>query len=117
MLPRHKTLTWGDVMKLSMGMVEGLFFTLFSTFSIEALVIYALTDEDGREIGNFLSKFVSVMLMNAAILFVIVIYEYIIKPAICRRSTTSEEEPSSSPVTNPNPDAFSFADQTNSIGL
>ena len=117
MMPSDRTLTWGDVMKLNMGRIEGLQFSLFSTFSIEALVVYALTDEEGKQISNFLQGLISVMALNYVLLILIIIYEYIIKPAICRRSTTSEEEPSSSPVTNPNSDAFSFPDQTNSIGL
>jgi len=118
LLPSHRTMTWGDVMKLNMGgMVEGLQFTLFSTFSIEALLVYALTDNKGTELSDFLLGLITIMFYNWSLLMLIFSYEYVLKPAICRRSTTSEEEPSSSPVTNPNSDAFSFADQTNSIGL
>mmetsp|Transcript_6672 Transcript_6672/g.12050 ORF Transcript_6672/g.12050 Transcript_6672/m.12050 type:complete len:405 (+) Transcript_6672:214-1428(+) len=117
LLPSDRTMTWSNVMNLNMGRIEGLQFILFSTFSILALVMYALTDEDGTELSDFLLGLIKFMLLNFTILLLIVLYEYIIKPAICRRSTTSEEEPSSSPVTNPNSDAFSFADQTNSIGL
>ncbi|GMH87010.1 hypothetical protein TrST_g1503 [Triparma strigata] len=117
MMPSHRTLTWGDVMKLDMGRIEGLQFTLFCTLSIEALVMYAVTNEEGTELGDFLQGLMNVMSLNFVILGLFVVYEYIIKPAICRRSTTSEEESSEDPVTNPNSDAFSFGDHSNSIGL
>ena len=38
MLPSDRTLTWDNVMNLDMGMIEGLQFLLFSTFSIEVRV-------------------------------------------------------------------------------
>ena len=74
-------------MNLNMGMIEGLQFTLFSTFSILALVVYALTNEEGTEVGDFLQGLIQVMQMNYFFLLIIVIYEYVIKPAICRPTT------------------------------
>ncbi|GMH83539.1 hypothetical protein TrVE_jg5572 [Triparma verrucosa] len=117
LLPSDRTMTWSNVMNLNMGRIEGLQFILFSTFSILALVVYALTNEDGTELSDFLQGLINVMLYNFLILLLIVAYQYIIKPAICRRSTTSEEESSDDPVTNPSSDAFSFRDHSNSVGL
>ncbi|GMH54829.1 hypothetical protein TL16_g11384 [Triparma laevis f. inornata] len=89
LLPSHRTLTWGDVMKLDMGMIEGLQFALFSTLSIEALVLYALIDEDGTQISDFLQGFINVMSLNSFILGFIVVYEHIIKPTLFRPTTRS----------------------------
>ena len=101
-------------MKLNMGRIEGLQFALFSTFSIEALVMYALSDEDGSKLSDFLQGLIQVMEMNYIILGLFVLYEYIIKPAIFRPTTPSEEESSS--VTSPNSDeAFSFDSSGNTI--
>ena len=115
LLPSDRTLTWSKVMKLDMVRIEGLQFTLFSTFSILALILYALTDEDGTELSDFLQGLINIMNLNVTILFLIVIYEYIIKPAICRPTTTSEEESSS--VTSPNSDAFSFESNGSPINV
>ena len=112
LLSSDRTMTWGDVMKLDMGRIEGLQFILFSTFSIEALVVYALTNEEGTELGDFLQGLINVMFYNFAILLIIVIYEYVIKPAICRPSTRSH---ASSSVTSPDSDAFSFESSGNTI--
>ena len=73
LLPSHRTLTWSDVMILNMGRIELLQFTLFSTFSIEALVLYALSDEDGTELSDFLQGLITVMFWNFTILILIVI--------------------------------------------
>ncbi|GMH67997.1 hypothetical protein TrST_g4198 [Triparma strigata] len=89
MLPSHRTLTWGDVMELNMDKIEGLQFILFSTFSIEALVLYALTNEEGTQLSNFLLRLIYVTVLNFAILFLIVAFEYVIKPAIFRLTTRS----------------------------
>ncbi|GMI02631.1 hypothetical protein TrVE_jg13808 [Triparma verrucosa] len=117
LLTSNRTLTWGDVMTLDMGRIEGLQFALFSMLSIEALVVYALTDKEGTELSGFLSGLINAMILNFNILFFIVINEYVFKPIICKRSTTSEEESSDSPVTNPSSDAFSYRDHSNSVGL
>eukprot|EP00519_Triparma_laevis_P013771 CAMPEP_0182496570 /NCGR_PEP_ID=MMETSP1321-20130603/5194_1 /TAXON_ID=91990 /ORGANISM="Bolidomonas sp., Strain RCC1657" /LENGTH=159 /DNA_ID=CAMNT_0024700219 /DNA_START=289 /DNA_END=768 /DNA_ORIENTATION=- len=89
LLPSDRTLTWSDVMNLDMGRIEGLQFTLFSTLSIEALVVYALSDEEGTKLGYFLQGLINAMLLNAALLSLIVAYEYVIKPAIFRPLTRS----------------------------
>ncbi|GMI04924.1 hypothetical protein TrVE_jg12139 [Triparma verrucosa] len=101
LLPSDRTLTWSDVMKLDMGRIEGLQFTLFSTFSTLALVVYALTNEEGTELSDFLLGLTNVMALNLAILSLIVGYEYVLKPAICRPITRSN---TSSSVTSQ--DAF-----------
>mmetsp|Transcript_6681 Transcript_6681/g.12059 ORF Transcript_6681/g.12059 Transcript_6681/m.12059 type:complete len:402 (+) Transcript_6681:214-1419(+) len=87
LLPSDRTMTWSNVMNLNMGRIEGLQFILFSTFSILALVMYALTDEDGTELSDFLLGLIKFMLLNFTILLLIVLYEYVIKPAICRPTT------------------------------
>ncbi|GMH99129.1 hypothetical protein TrVE_jg1626 [Triparma verrucosa] len=112
LLPSDRTMTWSDVMKLNMGRIEGLQFILFSTSSILALVLNALTDEEGKEISDFLLGLINVMLLNIAILGSIVLYEYILKPAICRPSTRPQASPS---VTSPNSDTFSFESSGNTI--
>ncbi|GMH98279.1 hypothetical protein TrST_g982 [Triparma strigata] len=89
LLPSDRTPTWGDVMNLNMGRIEGLQFILFSTFSILALVVYALTNKEGTELSEFLQGLINVMGVNGVILLVIVGYEYIIKPAIFRPTTRS----------------------------
>ena len=116
LLPTDRVLTWGDVMKLRMGMVEGLQFTLFSALSLEALLMFALTDDDGAEInykdGDLLSTLFIIMQCNFFILVFIVIYQYVLKPLICRPSTRPH---ASSSVTSTNSDAFSFDSNNSTI--
>ncbi|GMI02595.1 hypothetical protein TrVE_jg13793 [Triparma verrucosa] len=114
LLPSDRTLSWGDVMKLDMGRIEGLRFTLFSMLSIEALVMYAMTDEDGTEVSEFLNGLITVMLLNGAILSLFVAYEYVLKPAIFRPTTRPH---ASASVTSPNSDAFSFESSGNTINV
>ena len=99
-------------MNLNMGRIELLQFTLFSTSSILALVVYALTDEEGTELGDFLHGLINVISVNYAILAFIVLYEYVIKPAICRPTTRPQASLS---VTSPNSDTFSFESSGNTI--
>ena len=66
-------------MKLNMGRIEGLKFTLFSTFSIEALVMYALTDEEGTELSGVVNGLIFLTMMNFALLGLLVLYEHVIK--------------------------------------
>ena len=49
--------------------------------------MYALTDEDGTKTGNVLEGLITVMNLNGAILVLIVLYEYVLKPAIFRPTT------------------------------
>ncbi|GMH57721.1 hypothetical protein TL16_g02450 [Triparma laevis f. inornata] len=103
LLPSDRTLTWSEVMKLNLGSrIEGLQFTLFCTLSMEALVIYSLTDDKGGEVNDFLQGLIGIMFYNFCILGLIVVYEYVIKPAICKPSTRA----ASSSVTHP--DSFHF---------
>ena len=111
-LPSHRTPTWSDVMNLNMGRIEGLQFILFSNFSILTLVLYALTNEEGTELIDFLQGLINVMAINVTILLFIVVYEYVIKPAIFRPTTRPQAPPS---VTSPNSDAFSFESSGNTI--
>ena len=99
-------------MKLDMGRIEVLQFILYSTYSVEALVLYALTNEEGAELSEFLERLIQIMFWNFIILMLIVVYEYVIKPAICRPSTRSH---ASSSVTSPNSDAFSLGGTSTTI--
>ena len=112
LLPSDRTMTWSNVMNLNMGRIEGLQFILFSTFSILALVMYALTNEEGTELSDFLQGLINVILYNFFILGLIVLYEYVLKPAIFRPTTRPQASPT---VTSPNSDAFSFDSTGNSI--
>ena len=113
LLPSDRTLTWGKVMKLNMGRIEGLQFTLFSTLSVEALVLYALTNEDGARLSKFLDGLINVMRCNLALLLLIVAYEYVLKPAIFRPTTRPQASPS---VTSQ--DAFHLPDvSSNTINV
>ena len=94
LLPSDRTMTWGDVMTLNMGRIEGLQFTLISTFSILALVVYALTNEEGLELSDFLRGLINVMHLNLITLGLIVIYEYVLKPLICRPTPRPQASPS-----------------------
>jgi len=96
LLPRNRILTWSDVMKLDMGRIELLQFTLFSTLSIEALILYALTDEDGAEVSEFLQGLIVVMGVNVSILSLFVFYEHVLKPAIWRQAGTARGSAASS---------------------
>jgi len=89
LLPGHRTLTWGDVMKLNMGWIEGLQFALFSTFALVSLVLYALTNEEGGELNDSLQGLVNVAILNYGFLGLLVIYKHIVEPTICRPSTRS----------------------------
>ena len=94
-------------MNLNVGSrIEGLQFALFCTFSVKALVDYSLTDDKaGGEINDFLEGLIAIMILNFAILVLIVLYEHILKPLICKPSTRAA--PSSS-ITHP--DSFHFQD-------
>ena len=50
----------------------------------QALVLYALTDEEGEELDDFLKGLINVMAFNFLLLFNLVLYAYIVKPAVCR---------------------------------
>ena len=76
--------------------------------------MYALTDEDGTELSDFLQRLIYIMAVNGAILIFIVLYEYVLKPAICRPTTRPH---ASSSVTSPNSDAFSFESSGNTINV
>lgn len=111
LLPSDRTLTWSDVMKLDMGKVEGLQFTLFCTFSMEALVAYALTDNEGGELNDLLGGLILIIQINASIFAIIALYEHVFKPAICKSSTRSH---ASSSVTSPD-NSFSFQENALSV--
>jgi len=99
-------------MKLEMGKVEGLQFILFSTLAMEALLTYALTNEEGTELSGFLLGLLNVMLVNGVFLLLFALYEYILKPAIFRPTTRNQASDS---VVGPNSDAFSFESSSNVI--
>ncbi|GMH47387.1 hypothetical protein TrLO_g2693 [Triparma laevis f. longispina] len=104
LLPSDRALTWSNVMKLSMNRMEGLQFTLFCTLSMEALVIYSQTDNEGGKVNDFLEGLIGIIMgSNFLILLLIVIYEYILKPLICKPSTRTAA--SSSSATRPD-DSF-----------
>ena len=112
LLTRVKILTWGDVMQLDMGRMEGLQFALFSTLSIEALVLYALTNEEGEELSDFIQGLINIFILNWTLFGLIVVYEYIIKPAICRSSPANAR----TSIANVNPEnSFSFSDTSSTI--
>ena len=92
-------------MKLKMGRMEGLEFTLFCKFLMEVLVMYAITNYDGGELRDFLEGMINAMFFNFFILLLMVTYEYVVKSFICKSyiRTTS----SSSLATTPD-DTFSF---------
>ncbi|GMH77556.1 hypothetical protein TrST_g5704 [Triparma strigata] len=75
----------------------------------QALVLYAVTDEEGTELSDFLRGMINLLILNFITLGTIVLYEYIIKPAICQPTTRS------SSVTNQNSDAFSFESSGSAI--
>ncbi|GMH94386.1 hypothetical protein TrVE_jg4892 [Triparma verrucosa] len=112
LLPSDRILTWDNVMKLNMSRLEGLQFALFSTLSVEALVLYALTNEEGTEISDFLQGLINIMWLNYTLLALIVFYEYVIKPAICRSSPANAR----TSIANLNPENnFSFSDNSSTI--
>lgn len=108
-VPSNRTLTWSEVMKLKMGWVELLVFTLFCTFSVEALVVYVLTNDEGSEISVYLGVWITCVHFNWLIFIFVVMYQYAIKPLICKSSTHT----ASSSVTNP--DSFNFQENALSI--
>ncbi|GMH89665.1 hypothetical protein TL16_g11525 [Triparma laevis f. inornata] len=54
---------------------------------MEALVVYSLTNNKGGTVNDFLSGLIVIMIVNAITLITIALYEYTIKPAICKPST------------------------------
>ena len=98
-------------MKLNMGKIEGLLFTFFCTFSMEALVIYSLTNNEGREVNDFLLRLIMTMILNFFILALIIAYEHVVKPLIYKPSSMT----ASSSVTHP--DSFHFQDSGLSINV
>ncbi|GMH76024.1 hypothetical protein TL16_g06946 [Triparma laevis f. inornata] len=111
LLPSERTLSWNDVMKLNLGSrMEGLQFTLFCTYSMEALVIYSLTNDEGGEVNEFLNGLIDTMIINFGILGFIVVYEYVIKPAICKPSSRTDHDDD-----NDSGDSFNF--QENGLNI
>ncbi|GMI04176.1 hypothetical protein TrLO_g9542 [Triparma laevis f. longispina] len=98
LLPSNRALTWGDVMKLNMNRMEGLQFTLFCTLSMEALVVFSLTDNQGGGANDFLDGLMWIMFFNFFVLFLVVAYEHLLKPLICKPSSRTA---ASSSATSP----------------
>ncbi|GMI00249.1 hypothetical protein TrLO_g11328 [Triparma laevis f. longispina] len=90
-----------------MGVFEGFHFFVFFTFSIEALVLYALTDDEGSVMNEILEGLVVVAILNWFVLIVFTFIEYILKPHICRPSTRANLSSSVSST-----DAFHFNPDT-----
>ncbi|GMH61765.1 hypothetical protein TrLO_g7558 [Triparma laevis f. longispina] len=87
MLPSNRALTWNGVVKRSMNRVEGLHFTLFCTFSMEALMVYSLTDNEGGGTNDFLDCLIDIMFWSLFALIDIVVYEHLLKPLVCQPSS------------------------------
>ncbi|GMI12524.1 hypothetical protein TrLO_g12973 [Triparma laevis f. longispina] len=110
LLPSDRTLTWSDVMKFKMGRVEMLVFILFTALSVDALVMYALTNEEGPELSDFVIILFVTMGLNAGVLVLIVVFQYAIKPLICKPPNRAA---ASSSITHS--DSFNF--QENALNI
>ncbi|GMH48716.1 hypothetical protein TL16_g00352 [Triparma laevis f. inornata] len=109
-MPSDRTLTWSDVMKFKMGRVEMLVFILFTALSVDALVMYALTNEEGPELSDFVIILFVTMGLNAGVLVLIVVFQYAIKPLICKPPNRAA---ASSSITHS--DSFNF--QENALNI
>ncbi|GMH49785.1 hypothetical protein TL16_g00614 [Triparma laevis f. inornata] len=100
-----KGLTWSSAMHLDMGRVEGLQFTLFCIISMQAIVMYALTDVmgvtddkgdgEGEETYEYMELFMEIVDYSVSALFGIIALEYLFKAIRCckRRNPSSSSKP------------------------
>ncbi|GMI00247.1 hypothetical protein TrLO_g11328 [Triparma laevis f. longispina] len=81
--------------------------TYWLSMFIGALVLYALTDDEGSVMNEILEGLVVVAILNWFVLIVFTFIEYILKPHICRPSTRANLSSSVSST-----DAFHFNPDT-----
>ena len=90
-----KTKTWGDVMVLKMGKMEGFQFSLGCILSTVAWVQFATLNEDGEPLTDFMNTLMHLSALFFFSLFILVFFDIFVRPYLC---------PSSSSATTATPD-------------
>ena len=91
----RKTKTWGDVMVLKMGRMEGMQFSLGSILGTVAWVEFASINEGGESITDFMRMLYYVFNLFFGSLGSLVLFDIFVRPRLC---------PSSSSATTATPD-------------
>mmetsp|Transcript_30410 Transcript_30410/g.60403 ORF Transcript_30410/g.60403 Transcript_30410/m.60403 type:complete len:414 (+) Transcript_30410:29-1270(+) len=91
----RKTKTWGDVMVLKMGKMEGMQFSLGSILGTVAWVEFATLNEGGEPITDFMKTLIGLFTLFFFSLLFLVLFDVFVRPRLC---------PSSSSATTATPD-------------
>ena len=84
-----KTKTWGDMMVLKMGKMEGFQFSLGSILGTVTWVEFAFLNEDGESITDFMATFGNLFHLFYWSLTALVIFDIIVRPRLCPSSATT----------------------------
>ena len=85
----RKTKTWGDVMVLKMGRMEGMQFSLGSLMGTVAWVEFATINEDGESITDFMNTLLGLFNLFASSLLSLVGFDIFVRPYLCPSSATT----------------------------
>jgi len=82
----RKTKTWGDVMVLKMGKMEGFQFSLGSILSTVAWVQFATLNEGGEPITDFMKTLIGLFTLFFFSLLFLVLFDVFVRPRLCPSS-------------------------------
>ena len=85
----RKTKTWGDVMVLKMGKIEGLQFSLGSILGTVTWVEFATLNEDGESLSDFMNTLVGLFKLFFFSLLFLVLFDIFIRPRLCPSSSSA----------------------------
>ena len=85
----RKTKTWGDVMVLKMGKMEGFQFSLGSMLSTVAWVEFATLNEGGEPITDFMNTLIHLFGLFFFSLGSLVLFDIFVRPHLCPSSSSA----------------------------
>ena len=88
----RKTKTWGDVMVLKMGKMEGFQFSLGSILSTVAWVEFATLNEGGEPLTDFMRTLLDLFNLFFFSLASLVLFDIFIRPRLCPSTTTTPDD-------------------------
>jgi len=105
----RKTKTWGDVMVLKMGKMEGMQFSLGSILVTVAWVEFATLNEGGESITDFMKTLINLFQLFFFSLLSLVLFDIFLRPRLCPSTTTTPDDD--------NNDTTSLSLSTTSTGI
>mmetsp|Transcript_14638 Transcript_14638/g.29845 ORF Transcript_14638/g.29845 Transcript_14638/m.29845 type:complete len:437 (+) Transcript_14638:157-1467(+) len=85
----RKTKTWGDVMVLKMGKMEGFQFSLGSILGTVAWVEFATLNEGGELMTDFMQTLITLFILFFYSLCALVLFDIFVRPRLCPSSATT----------------------------